>query len=238
MWVLSFWFHSRNKKTKCESLFILWGLWVSSTTAEAWVKMRAYMYIKELIKSGINLDSASLFQSRCQSVDQNTYMGQKIPIKVTSLCSQTAFHTLRSQTTLLKFLKLVLVCAKLPQCWRSPDNISMIFNVPMIFESPGKPRQSEEFRVWTFNHFFPTHFIIRWTKISKSNSIPLHTKPYDLFMLKFKLGVSSNLAITTKYSNDLCTIPIIINHMQIQRHLVSIPEHQWFPLDERRSEHT
>lgn len=137
MWVLSFWFHSRNKKTKCESLFILWGLWVSSTTAEAWVKMRAYMYIKELIKSGINLDSASLFQSRCQSVDQNTYMGQKIPIKVTSLCSQTAFHTLRSQTTLLKFLKTIRVCAKLPQCWSSPDNISMISNILMIFWSFG-----------------------------------------------------------------------------------------------------
>ncbi len=155
-------------------MFILWGLWVSSTTAEAWVK-RAH--IKELIKSKliskINLDSISPFQSRCKSVDQNTYMGQK-PILVTSLCSQTAFHTLWSQTTLLKFLKMVLVCANLPQCWSSPDNISMISNVTMIYWS-FRGRMS----IWgvqslNIQSFFPTHFIIHWTKISKSN-IPRHT---------------------------------------------------------------
>ncbi len=35
--------------------------------------------------------------------------------------------------------------------------------------------------------------------------------------------------------------PNKINHMRIQRHLVSIPEHQLFPLtalDEKRSEYT
>lgn len=115
--------------------------------------------------------------------------GSKIPILVTSLCSQTAFHTLWYQTTLLKFLKMVLVCAKLPQCWSSPDNISMISNVTMIYWSFGGRMSIWGVQSLNIQSFFPTHFIIHWTKISNSNNIPLHTKPlYDLFMLKFRLG--------------------------------------------------
>ncbi len=89
------------------------------------------------------------------------------------------------------------------------DNISMISNVTMIYWSFGGRMSIRGVQSLNIQSFFPDTFHHPLDKISNSNSIPLHTKTlYDLFMLKFRLGVCSNLAITTKCSNDLCNIQI------------------------------
>lgn len=87
-------------------MFILWGLWIYSTTTEPWLKMRAHIkdHIKSKLISKINLDSIFPFQSR--------YVGQKSPNHLPAFPVRLHFI---HWTTLFNFLKvkMQLACAKL-----------------------------------------------------------------------------------------------------------------------------
>lgn len=169
-------------------MFILWGLWISSTTTEPWVKMRAHIkaHIKSKLKSRQHIP-ISIKNQKCWSKD--IYGSKNIIYQL--------FHS-----DCISYIKISNYIIQFPEnaaglCKTHRHNVgvhltkfpwfsmSQWYSGPLtLLESPGTPCQFEGFRVWTFNHFFSTHFIIRWTKISKSNSIPLHTKSYDLFMLQ------------------------------------------------------